>query len=1052
MDNSSALDNGLLFRMIVPPDGGWSLMPIENMLRGLRNVGDRFSLEIYGMGGVVNYLVRSSSGNRLQGLLQSYYPQSGAEMLDVKERGVHGDWLRLEEDEDAMVLPLWLQKRPYLPIKTHSDHELRESETDPLNGVIGHLSGVGRWSGGDSSDRLGMRLVLSPAPENWGRGYQSKIQARRDGDDKAARSSGSARDGQDGGFGAMPIIALLGLLGVGYVNYELWQSSQYLALAGVDLGLASAGLGALWGFSKISGRKSRQYLDEELVEEKLKALGFYSEVQLVRTYGGGDDDKDAARDSLERFVDVLRQFDNPAGNMWRTGRLQEFTGTDLFSKYGDDGLASPKEVMRWRRPSAAKRTLLSAREVATLWHMPLGEGEMASMERSQSRVLSPYLEGLDAEGPLVGHTEQGLPVRMPDSALEKHTLFLGRTGTGKSTMVKQVIFHKMQQKAKGLDSGAIVVVDPHADLVRDILKVVPPEVAHKVRLIDLGRDDRVPAINLMDPVLATDRDRCVDTIIQTLKGLSDTWGGRLQSILENGLKAIYEYNAHVDTERQHMLTLLDLLRLMEDGKVVGSGRDQKVEQTAFQKHVLDRVSDGHIRAWFQQFQGWPRETRAEAMGPVVSRIGNYAGNSRAKVVLGQRDSTVVFSDVLREGMVVLVSLASGTIGKEPAALMGGTVVSLLDSALRDQERLPPSQRAKCLLVADEFQTITGTDWEGMLAEGRKYGCALMLATQSLAVLDRQEGRKLKSGIMSNTACLIAYQISAEDAELVSHQMNHERVTDIDLVSLHPYHAYVRITTRDKSLPVFSMKTLPPPELFHGSEESEKLVVEQMYSYTTDRLEMLKKLNAEALQTLNRVDEKITLTGEATIEQKTSGPVVNDAPARPVRSGNPYAAVMQGATAGGSAKAAGAAKSSGGGKGMDIVDPDKVESSEFSAEVLEKLMKGSDKDPGVAAVVDQRVQGRVKRAVREKQAELDAEKAAMNAEMKRLEREKQAQLDSQNAEIERLRQELAEAAEKAGAVAVADDGAGGGPNRPTRDITARRGSQRRPAVAPKSRGG
>ena len=967
MVKKNALEHNSLFRMVVPQDGGWSLLPIENMLRGLRNCSDWISLEIYGMAGVVHYLVRSNSGTRLQGLLQSYYPQANAELLDSQQRGVHGDWLRLGEDENALVVPVWLSKQEYLPIKTYTDHDLRESEADPLNGVIGHLSGLGRWSGGNGQDRLGMRLLLRPAPENWGRSYQSKIQARRDGDDKMARGApagGRSSEESGGVLGGVGLLVLLGLGGLGYLGYELYTAGDYLKLAGLGAGIVGALGGGVWAFSKYSGRRSRQYLDEILVEDKLKSLGFYSEIQLVRTYGGGDEDRASAEESLNRLVDVLRQFDHPAGNMWRTGKVLPVSGLDLYHKYGDEGLAAPREVMRWHSSAKAKHTLLSSREVATLWHMPLGTQEMASMERSQSRALSPYLEGLDADGPLVGYTDGGLQVRMPDSALEKHTLFLGRTGTGKSTMVKQVIFHKMQQKARGEDSGAILVVDPHADLVRDILKVVPPEIADKVRLVDLGRDDRVPAINLMDPKLFPDRDRCVDTIIQTLKGLSDTWGGRLQSILDNGLKAIYEYNAHPDTERSNMLTMLDLLRLLQDGKVVGTGRDQKVEPTAFQKHVLDRVSDGHVRAWFQQIQSWPRDTRAEAMGPVVSRIGAYAGNQRAKVVLGQRESTVVFSDVLREGLIVLCSMASGTIGKEPAALMGGTVVSLLDSALRDQERLSPDQRAKCLLVADEFQTITGTDWEGLLAEGRKYGCALMLATQSLAVLDRQEGRKLKSGIMSNTACLIAYQISAEDAELVSHQMNHERVTETDLVSLHPYHAYVRITTRDKSLPVFSMKTLPPPELFHGSAESERLVVEQMYGYTTDRMEALRRIDSEALESVMGGDEKITLTGQTAIEQRATA-VGGDAPVKAAGAQNPYSAVMTGAQEHSGGKKAEA-------RGMEAVDRDKVESSQFDETVLEKLMGAADTDPGLQAVLDRRMEGRVKRATREILADKDAE--------------------------------------------------------------------------------
>ena len=971
-----------------PPDGGWSLTPIENLLRGLRNMSDRFSLEVYGGGsvGAVNYLLRSTSGTKLQGLVQSYYPQARAELLDADGKGVHSDWLILAEDENALVMPLWLGGERHMPLKTYADHVLREGEFDPLAGVVSHLSGIGRWTGGDSRDRIGMRLLLHPAPENWARRYQSRIQARRDGDDRT-RTGGRDSEQSASNSGGLAIIGLVGVAALAYFNYDFWQSGEFLRLAALDLGVAGAGGLGFWGWRKFGGKRGRDYLDEELVEEKIKSLGFVGELQLIRTYGGGDAEREGAAESLRGFLDVLRQFDNPAGNSWRAGKIEEYSGLDLRHERGDLGLADPALVMRWCSQGRSKNSILSAREVATLWHMPLGMKEMASMDRGQSKVLTPYLEGLDEEGPLVGYTDHGIPVRMPESALEKHTLFLGRSGTGKSTMVKQVVHYKMLQKARGLDDGAIVLVDPHQDLVRDILKVVPPEIAHKVRLLDLGRNDRVPAINLMDPDLFPDRDRCVGTIIQTLKGLWDTWGNRLEEILDRGLKMIYEYNVHADTPRAQMLTMLDLLRLLQDGKVVGQGRDQSVELTAFQKHVLSRVEDAYVRLWFDAFMKWPRDTRAEALGPVMNRIGAYAGDNRAKAVLGQRDSTVVFSDVLREGIILLVSTSSGTIGKQPAALMGGTIISLLDSALRNQETLRPEDRKKCLLIADEFQTITGTDWEGMLAEVRKYKCSLMLATQSLAVLDSPE-RNLKSGIMSNTACLISYQISAEDAQLVSYQMGHDRVSETDLVMLDPFCCYVRITTQDRALPVFSMKTLPPPEIEHGNDESEQAVVRLMSDYTVDRDTALRRINDEALAAMQGLNEKIGVSGAMVREEQSEvagGAGAPAPPAGPVNSsggGNPYSMFMPGAPDT-------AAASAGTKRGRDSADAvrellgdEGIAASEFSAEVLGMLYQKSD-DPGVRALIDQRLKGRVKHAFQKKEDEYDKVIKDKDAEIERL---------------------------------------------------------------------
>lgn len=976
------LDAPPVFRMIAPPDGGWSLTPIESLLRGLRNMEERFALEICGWGGgAVSYLLRSHSGARLQGLVQSYYPQARAELLEEDGRGIHADWLRLDTDERVLVTPLWLDRACYLPLKTYDDRVLRESESDPLAGVVGHISGLGRWTGGSDRDRMGVRLVLHPARENWASRYQSRIQARRDGDDKLREARSSGGQGETSNAGMVAMLGLLGLAGVAYFNWQWYQAGEYLKLLALDGGAVAALLGGLFAANKIMGRKPRQYLDEDLVEEKLKSLAFESELQLVRVYRGGVSEREDAMRSIGDFVDVMRQFDNPAGNSWKQGKVQELDGLDLEHRHGGMGLASASEAFKWLGKGAAQRSILSAREVSTLWHMPLGIKDMASIDRSQSAVLTPILEGLGEGGPLVGHTEVGHPVYFPESAIRKHTLLLGRSGSGKSTMIKHFIYHKMLRKARGEDDDAIVLIDPHSDLVNDVLKVVPPEIAHKVRLLNLGDDQRVPSINLLDPDLDPDRDRCVGTLIETFKHMyANAWGNRLEEILDRGLKAIWEYNAHPDTPREKRLTMLDLLRLLQDGKVVGSGRDARVERTAFQKHVFSRVNDAYVKLWFDQFMNLPRDTRAEGMGPVANRIGAFAGNHRSKVIMGQRESTVVFSDVLREGIILLVSTASGIVGKGPAALMGGTVVSLLDSALREQEKLPEADRKRCLLVCDEFQTVSGADWPGMFAELRKYGCSIMLATQSMAVLDRvnSEGPNLKSGIMANLGCLISYGISAEDAPLISHQMGAERVTETDLVMLDPFHCYVRVTTSDKSLPVFSMKTAAPPEINLGGDENVQAVRDHMYSYTVDRNEALQRINNEALDALWGEGEKIGLEGQPVAPVATAaqgGAVAATGPGAPDQLApaavgaaddlprktaapavNPFALVMKPVAAG---------PPSARDRLVEKLGEEAVRGSNFAPEVLDKIINSADTDLGVRKAMDVRLNNRVGRAVKDR---------------------------------------------------------------------------------------
>ena len=213
------------------------------------------------------------------------------------------------------------------------------------------------------------------------------------------------------------------------------------------------------------------------------------------------------------------------------------------------------------------------------------------------------------------------------------------------------------------------------------------------------------------------------------------------------------------------------------------------------------------------------------------------------------------SDVLTEGLILLVSTAQGTIGVQPAALMGGTMVSLVEAAMREQEKIDPSLRSKCMLVCDEFQTVTGANWEGMLAEIRKYGGALVLATQSLTRLDTPE-RKLKAGILGNIGVILAYQMSAEDAHIVAPEMDSERVQDRFLVNANPHNCYARITSDTKVYPAFSMHTLPPPDVTRGSTRAVDVVLEDSKAYTVDWQSARIRLNDEVdrqLSVANKVE-------------------------------------------------------------------------------------------------------------------------------------------------------------------------------------------------------
>ena len=141
----------------------------------------------------------------------------------------------------------------------------------------------------------------------------------------------------------------------------------------------------------------------------------------------------------------------------------------------------------------------------------------------------PSARGVRGGAP-VGQTTAGKPrpIHFPEDLLRRHHLYVARTRMGKSTLMHHIVRHKMAEKAAGRDGDAIVVVDPHADLVGGLLKHVPESLVDRVRLIDLADDRGAPGVNLLDTRIFPDRDRTADSVVRIAKGLWDQWGPRMQ--------------------------------------------------------------------------------------------------------------------------------------------------------------------------------------------------------------------------------------------------------------------------------------------------------------------------------------------------------------------------------------------------------------------------------------------------------------------------------------------------------------------------------------------
>ena len=497
---------------------------------------------------------------------------------------------------------------------------------------------------------------------------------------------------------------------------------------------------------------------------------------------------------------AYRHYDNPAGARFKVGKVRP--------------VAPDPENLHPPGPGLfGGRSVLGVREIASLWHPPGAGDETPLVERSGARALSPSAKGTRG-GALVGDTTAGAKreIRFPADLLRRHHLYVARTRMGKSTLMHHLVTHKMREKAAGRDGDAIVVIDPHTDLVAGILEHVPDSLAGRVRLIDLSDETRSPGINLLDTRIFSDRDRTADSVVRVAKGLWEQWGPRMQSILEQTVKTLHEANEQMEAEQQ--FTILDGLKLLSN--------------EPFRKDVLKKVSDPYLLEWWgSTFTGWSRDYKADSLAPVQTRLSYYASSKRARAILGQRRSTIDLRRTIHDGGVLLVSTSQGTVGRDVAALVGASLLNLVDAVIREQGSLPLSRRRGALVVVDEMQSMPGVDYESMLSELGKFGASFILATQSLAKLD-DLSRTMRDTVLANVGCLAVFQVAGNDARTLVWELGKERVTEDDITSLPVHHCYVRATVGTERMPAFSMMVRKPED---GDPDTADRIREAASAYT-----------------------------------------------------------------------------------------------------------------------------------------------------------------------------------------------------------------------------
>jgi hypothetical protein len=230
--------------------------------------------------------------------------------------------------------------------------------------------------------------------------------------------------------------------------------------------------------------------------------------------------------------------------------------------------------------------------------------------------------------------------------------------------------------------------------------------------------------------------------------------------------------------------------------------------------------------WTGYYEHLYPNLRVDVINPVLTKINRFSTHSVVKNIVGQSRSTVNFRELLNERRILLVNTATGVIGPDAGGLLGAVLIDHINFAVREQMAIAnPSARARVVVVVDEFQSIPGVDYPGFLAELQKMGASFILATQALGQLEALS-EVLRPAILSNIETLFVFQTSADDADVLRHELDDE-VTATDIINLADHSCYVKTQVGRDRLPVMHLETLPPQA---GDRTIAEQVIGQMSRY------------------------------------------------------------------------------------------------------------------------------------------------------------------------------------------------------------------------------
>lgn len=671
-----------------------------------------------------------------------FYVDVPIKMKQFFEQQIHAQFPQAQIDEmtdynifskHSAVIGMYLTntQRDEFPFKTY-----KHIESDPMSGILNALSKINQ-----PDDSAAIQFIVRSAHKRWRRKGIKLVREVRKGNKFEKVASRSTFEKILGGFGNLleHIFSKPQDPNKPKESYQL-SSMEEDMLKGIEEKLSKGGIDVTIRIISISNVDSTAQMNLDNLVAGFTQMNFYR-------YGNS-------------FKAIIPRN--------QTSLIQDFIYRTFDEKRG---------------------FVLNTEEMSSIWHPPIHSTEAPNIKWLSGRS-SPPPANMPKEGLKLGYvkyrgTETEVYIKEQDR--RRHLYIIGKSGTGKSVFIANLAIQDIKA------GHGVGVVDPHGDLIEDILAHIPKERADDVIIFNPSDMDRPIGLNMLEAKNEDQKDFAVQEMISIFYKLfpPEMIGPMFEHNMRNVMLTLM-------ADVKNPGTIIDIPRMFTDDKYV--------------KVYLDKVTDPVVRAfWEKEMAKTSDFHKSEMLGYLVSKVGRFVGNEMMRNIMGQQHSGFDFREAMDGKKILLVNLAKGKTGEVNAKLLGLIVVAKLQMAAMGRADMAEKDRHDFYLYIDEFQNFITDSISTILSEARKYRLDLIVAHQYMGQLVDDKGKSdVRDAILGNAGTLCIGRIGPEDADILAKEFV-PTFGSYDLLNPPPFSYYTKLLIDGKASKPFNMAGYPPQE-------------------------------------------------------------------------------------------------------------------------------------------------------------------------------------------------------------------------------------------------